>query len=163
LLERHAGVLGQRVRRVLAADPGLAPGHVGLGVGAQSLLQQAKALRRDVRGRARVLGRLDRDRAVRVVEGMGFDRRDLAHELERRLLQPQRVERGLEGEPQQCIGVAPGDRAHDLLDQGPGEGLGADQHLPARLHVDAVLDQEPRVLDQPCLGAQEPGSCRRDT
>src|SRR4029079_4781640 len=95
----------------------------------------------------RVLRRLDPDPGVRLVEGMNLGRRGVVEQLERGLLGPDEVE-ALAGEadPRDRVGPLAGEEAEDRLDERPGERSGRDHHLPAGLDVEALLDEQLRVL-----------------
>jgi hypothetical protein len=150
VLERpqlHAGLLGQRVRRELAADPRDLVGHRSPEEGSHGPLGQRAPLRAEFRRPACVVGRLDGDPRVHVVGREQVDRRDLARELLRRLRRPYVVVRPQrEVHPEEGIGALRGDQPHHLLDQRPGGRLRANHHLPAGLYAEAALDEEPRVL-----------------
>ena len=54
------------------------------------------------------------------------------------------------------IALAPPDRADDLLDQRPCLGAADDDDLPARLDVDAALDEKACVLLNPWISHDSP-------
>jgi hypothetical protein len=87
-----------------------------------------------------------------VIERVLLDGRRLADHVERRVSQPLAVvdEPAAERQPQEGIGAAPGDLAHDGLEQRPRLRVAPDEHLPARLHVQAGVDEQRRVT----LGAR---------
>ena len=92
-----------------------------------------------------VLRRADRQPGVLGLDLVALDRRQLGEQVERRLERP--VEVGAEpvGAPvdaRQVVRAAPADRARDLRHERPCERGRAHRHLPARLHVEAAVDEQ---------------------
>ena len=76
-------------------------------------------------------------------------RLDLGQLREHRLVDleyPGAERRAVDPHPQERVGAAAADPAADLLEQRPRCGIPVHEHLPARLHVDAALDEQAREL-----------------
>ena len=71
---------------------------------------------------------------------MNFDRRECWQQLLGRLRRPDRLQGDLltvvERQAHQRVRAAPGDPAHDLLDEWPRVRGGDDHHLPTGLNVE---------------------------
>ncbi len=145
--QRHPRILGDGRGRVVAADPGLLVAQVRLVVAAHRLLARAEPFARHVRAVAGVLRRDHRHVRVRTRDLVGLDRGEVAEELERRLAQEHAADR-VEAQPDERACTATGELAGDLLDERPPQRLRANEHLPARLGLDAV-DEHPRVCLHP--------------
>ena len=121
--QRHARLLGERVRRELAADPRDLVGHRPPEERRLRDVHQGTPFGGDLRLAARVVGRLDRDPRVHVVGGVEVDRRHLADELGRRLRRPDVVD----GKSVQFIrrsGYAPASRSAGSAPRPAGRASG---------------------------------------
>ncbi len=108
----------------------------------------------------------DDDQCVRLLEHARLQRRRPAEQLEGRLANPGALEPELaaEREPGNRVGATPGDEAEELLEQRARLRRAGDEHLPARLDVDAV-DEQLRVALDPLVGhgPETTGRARPDT
>ena len=150
LLERHARVLRERLRRVLAADPGLLVRHERKAERPVGALNTRRALLRDVGALAGVLGRVDRDPRIDVLHHVALDIRHLVEQLLRRVLDPRGLLRAQrEPQPRDRMRAAERHLPDDLLVERPGQRLRLHEHLPARLDADAAVDEQLRVPLEP--------------
>ena len=85
---------------------------------------------------------------VHVLQRVPVDRRRLGEQLLRRFAPPRARSYGQPPKlnAQDRVRAAPRDLARELLEQRPGERRRADEHLPARLDVEAALDEQAGVL-----------------
>ena len=120
----------------------------------QGGLAGADALRGHVGTGTGVVRRDDRHVGVGVVDLVQLDVGDVRDQLHRRDADELAAD-GIEAETDESPGAAAGELAGHLLDQGPRGRLGADQHLPAGLRLDAV-DQYARVRLDPRVHARDP-------
>ncbi len=144
LCQREAGLLGKRVRRVLAADPRDLGGHRPPVEDVRRRLDEGETLGGDVSLRAGVLGGVERDARVHPVAGEAVDLGQLGEERFWRGSGPVDVDRP-ERRPAQShdrVRAAACDQPLELLDQRARERGGADEDLPAGLHVEAALDEK---------------------
>src|SRR5262249_62142320 len=99
---------------------------------------------------ARVLRRADADPGVALVLDLDAQGRALGDELRGRGLGPDRLEgpevHSAEAELDERHGLASTDRADDLLDQRASLRAADDHDFPARLDVDAAVDEKGCVL-----------------
>ena len=84
-----------------------------------------------------------------MVELVGVDLGDARQQLLGRLGYPRRGAR--EGQPRQGVRATARDRGHDLLHERPCFRGCADEHLPARLHVDAPVDEQGCIVRKPSV------------
>ena len=150
LLELRQGqprVLRRRLGREVAADPGLLVAQVGLVRRAHRLLPEAGAFGRHVGALARILGRDQRHVRIGRLDLLQLDLAQGAEDLERRLPDENPAD-GVEAEADERTHASPAELPADLVDERAPERLRADEHLPARLRVDAV-DQQARVGRNP--------------
>ena len=90
LREREPGLLRERVRRELAADPGNLAGHRAPVEDLRGLVGAGEPLGREVGRGARVLGRVERDPGVHAVAREAVDLGQLVEQLLGRLGDPAR-------------------------------------------------------------------------
>jgi hypothetical protein len=92
-------------------------------------------------------GREHEDRPVHLVQHVLLERRQRRGEIRRRGCDPVEVggEGRAEGDPRQSVGASLGEQSRQLPCNRPRLGGGGDEHLPARLGVDAALDEEPCI------------------
>ena len=143
-LAAEPGLLRERGGRVLAHDPGHVVIHHPGGVGPVGGLQGAHPLGLDRGGSTRVVGRLDEDHRVGRSDLVAEQWRRLGEDLQRHLLDPaERLgQEPFERDAEERVGAAPADRPAQLLEQRPGLRVAADEHLPARLDLEAVGDDQ---------------------
>src|ERR687887_650545 len=145
--ERHPRVLRERRRGELTADPLQLVGEHALDVRPQAGLDAAEDLRVDACELTRVLRGLDSDPGVRLVKGARLDRRGVVEELPGCLLRPGNVDPlAREAQPLERVGAALPEQLADRLDQRPGEHSARDDDLPSRLDVQALLNEQLRVI-----------------
>ena len=144
-LAAEPGLLRERGGRVLAHDPGHVVIHHPGGVGPVGGLQGA----RSARSRSRRRHACCRAPETKMIASARSDlvaeeRRRLGEDLQRHLLDPaERLrQEPFERDAQERVGAAPADRPAQLLEQRPGLRVAADEHLPARLDLEAVVDDQ---------------------
>ena len=99
-------------------------------------------------GGAGVVGSRDEHERVRRLELVDEQRRRPREELERRLADPAErwASKPSNETRKQRVRAAARNRRADLLEQGPGQRIAADEHLPAGLDTEAAVDDQLRVL-----------------
>jgi hypothetical protein len=143
----HGTSCGQSRTRVVAPHPFQIVRENTLECGSNGSLEPADPLGRDCDDLARVLRRVDRDQAVRVLECVGLDRRQRVEQLIGRLEDPREV--SSEVGSHECVGAALPDQPRHLVDERPPQRPARDDHLPAGLDPDTGVDEDLRVSLEP--------------